>query len=91
MFLENYYKDFSIAEIDIYFYIRRIYTLMINKKAMCDNLVKYIYGPGDNQTRGIKLEKDITVALCTTEIWFFSIKMSDKNEKTFNPQKAINP
>ena len=29
------------------------------------NLLKYIYGLGyrDNQTRGIKLEKDVTVAL----------------------------
>jgi len=35
---------------------------------------------GDNQTRGIKLEKDVTVVLFTTFNELFSIKMIDKNK-----------
>ena len=48
-------------------------------------------GYGENQTRGIKLEKDVTVALYIYMYnieWFLPIKMIDKKRvHTFDPTK----
>ena len=46
--------------------LKLIFSRRFNKENTTGyNLLKYIYGLGyrDNQTRGIKLEKDVTVAL----------------------------
>ena len=52
-------------------------------------LLKYISGSGHKQSRGIKLEKDVTVILFTKN--WFSIKLSDKNDYKLTPKKLKEP
>ena len=56
--------------------LKLIFSRRFNKENTTGyNLLKYIYGLGgyrDNQTRGIKLEKDVTVALYVQHRMIFS-------------------